>query len=173
MKTHTHIWHFMYTYIYSIIVYYTVVCIILGFGTISCMIAVYGKAGSHQSSAHKYNISQSDHTNNQRLTQKIPLIATLTFVIFCALTSRSKQLGWIFTAIWVQASSGIPMVIYFGDSLWVNTCVGWVNQHSRDHFLTFKGALRHSHLPRPSCEKRTRMGTNSFVSVGENLILIL
>ena len=89
----------MYTHVYSIIVYYTVVCIILGFGTISCMIAVYGKAGSHQSSAHKYNISQSDHTNNQRLTQKIPLIATLTFVIFCALTSRSKQLGWIFNAI--------------------------------------------------------------------------
>ena len=78
--------------------------------------------------------------------RKSPLIATLTFVIFCALTSRSIQLGWIF--IWVQASSGIPMVIYFGDPLWVNTCVGWVNQHSRDHFLTVKGALRHSHLPR-------------------------
>ena len=91
----------MYTHVYSIIVYYTVVCIILGFGTISCMIAVYGKAGSHQSSAHKYNISQSDHTNNQRLTQKIPSHRhiNLTFVICCALTSRSKQLGWIFTAI--------------------------------------------------------------------------
>ena len=35
------------------------------------LIAVYGKVASHQSCAHKYNISQSAGTNNQRLTQKI------------------------------------------------------------------------------------------------------
>ena len=145
------------------------VCIILGFGTISCMIAVYGKAGSHQSSAHKYNISQS--ISNQRLTQKITSHRHINFCDFLCFNQSVNTTGMDFhlssSKFW--NSNGY---LFWGSTVSQHLCwLGRVNQHSRDHFLTFKGALRHSHLPRPSCEKRTRMGTNSFVSVGENLFM--
>ena len=141
------------------------VCIILGFGTISCMIAVYGKAGSHQSSAHKYNISQSDHTNNQRLTQKIPSHRHINFCDFFnqSVNTTGMEFHCHLSSSKFRNSNGY---LFWGSTVSQHLCwLGRVNQHSRDHFLTFKGALRHSHLP--SCEKRTRMGTNSFVSVGE------